>query len=220
MTTDALGYAVKFESVAVGAGAFTIRSLRDRQQYADPLGAAAAAGVSPAMWPIFGLLWPSARVLADAMLAIDIEGLRVLEVGCGLGLASLVLQRRRGDITASDCHPLAQAFLDANTRLNDLAPLKYAGGAWARSHPALGRFDLIIGSDVLYGRDHPEALAGFIERHAKPLAQVIIIDPNRGNRAAFTRRMQAQGYALTQTRVLALPGSDEAYRGRMLDYRR
>jgi len=47
----------------------------------------------------------------------------MLEVGCGLALASLVCHRRGIDVTASDCHPLASRFLLDNLRLNGLPSL-------------------------------------------------------------------------------------------------
>lgn len=215
------GYAVKFQQVAVAGGAaLEIRSLLDRQQYADPHGAAAAAGISPACWPLFGQVWPSAQKLADLMQVWEIGTRRVLEIGCGLGLASLVIHRRQGDITASDCHPLVAAFLQANLALNALPALKYANGNWSRANPALGAFDLIIGSDVLYERGHPEQLAAFIALHAAQHTEVLIVDPNRGNRAAFNRCMGLLGFACDETRIDAPLADGAAYRGRLLRYRR
>ena len=215
------GYAVKFGQVNVAGGIpLEIRSLLDRQQYADPLGEAAAAGISPACWPLFGQIWPSAQKLADLMEAYAIGTRRVLEIGCGLGLASLVVHRRQGDITASDCHPLVQTFIEANLLLNHLPAMKYCTGNWTRSNPGLGVFDLIIGSDVLYERDHPEQLAAFVEQHAAPCAEVLIVDPDRGNRAAFSRCMTRLGFAVEESKIVA-PLSDGApYRGRLLRYRR
>jgi tRNA1(Val) A37 N6-methylase TrmN6 len=63
-------------------------------------------------------------VLAEAMCSFEVAGKRILEIGCGLGLSSLVLQRRKADITASDQHPLAESFLAHNARLN-IAELAY-----------------------------------------------------------------------------------------------
>lgn len=52
------GYLTKQESIAVaGVPNLIIRSLQDRQQYADPLGDADRLGISSATWPLFGLLW-------------------------------------------------------------------------------------------------------------------------------------------------------------------
>ena len=215
------GYAVKIQRVAVAGGAdLEIRSLLDRQQYADPLGEAEAAGISPACWPLFGQVWPSAQKLADLMQTWELGACRVLEIGCGLGLASLVVHRRGGDITASDCHPLTEAFLQANLRLNCLPDMKYRTGNWGRDNPALGEFDLIIGSDVLYERNQPEQLSAFIQRHAAPCAEVLIVDPNRGNRSAFNHCMAQLGFALTETPIDAPLADGSPYKGRLLRYRR
>ena len=213
-------YLVKTEIVR-GCGAdLVLRSLFDRQQYYDPLGEAEQAGISSSNWPLFGLLWPSGRVLAEVMQTFALEGKRILEIGCGLALASLVVHRRGGDITASDCHPLAGTFLEENLKLNHLPAMKYQTGNWSRANPSLGAFDLIIGSDLLYDRDQPQALAAFIERHAAPRVEVLIVDPDRGNRASFTRHMEALGYSHQQTHITSLPGGEEPYKGRLLHYQR
>lgn len=213
-----LAYQLKFETVSGSGRDLQMRSLLDRQQFHDPLGEAEAEGISSAAWPIFGLLWPSGRVLANVMQTFELKGKRILELGCGLALASLVIHRRGGDITASDCHPLAAAFLLENLKLNDLPAMKYQTGNWSRLNPLLTRFDLIIGSDVLYDREQPQVLSQFIELHANPDVEVLIIDPDRGNRTSFNRKMGLLGYSHSETRVSALPGNGGAYKGRMLRY--
>jgi len=222
------GYLTKHEDVAIlGAADLHIRSLLDLQQYADPQGEAEAMGISSAAWPLFGLLWPSALRLARHMAARPLVlNERILEVGCGLALASLVLHRRGADTTASDCHPLAGEFLGENVRLNGLLPLTYRHGHWATPADAVadparpvvqGLFDLIIGSDVLYERDDQGLLSGFIGRHAGARAEVLIVDPNRGNRSGFTRRMAAHGFGLEEVDLTEIGGG---YRGRLLRYLR
>ena len=52
------------------------------------------------------------------MFEYQVEGLKILEVGCGIGLASLVLNHRLANITATDYHPEAGGFLNANALLN------------------------------------------------------------------------------------------------------
>ena len=109
------GYQTKVERIAVaGAQDLIVRSLLDRQQYTDPHGDALRQGISSATWPLFGLLWPSGAHLAARLARRPVRaGERILEIGCGLALASLVGHRRGADVTASDCHPLAEAFLAA-----------------------------------------------------------------------------------------------------------
>jgi predicted nicotinamide N-methyase len=227
------GYLTKHEVIEIaGAAGLVVRSLLDRQQFSDPLGIARRLGISPAMWSLFGVPWPSgARLAARLMARPSRPGERILEIGCGLALASLAAHRRGDDITASDCHPLAEAFLVRNLRLNGLAPIKYRHGRWggapvpvsegsATAAPVAGRFDFVIGSDVLYERDADGTLASFIADHAEATAEVWIVDPDRGNRAAFNRRMAEAGFTHREERLDQAAAGSPAYKGRLLVYRR
>lgn len=228
------GYLLKHESIAVvGVDNLTIRSLLDRQQYSDPLGAAERLGISSASWPLFGLLWPSGAHMAARLAQRPVTpGERILEIGCGLALASLVGHRRGADVTASDCHPLASSFLRENLHLNGLAPLPYRHGQWgvttaiedsedSSDRRLQGQFDVVMGSDLLYERDADGALAQFIALHTAAGGEVWITDPDRGNRNAFTRCMALHGFTLQEERLqtLASPGV-APYKGRMLVYTR
>jgi predicted nicotinamide N-methyase len=215
------GYSVRFQQISVAGGQpLEIRALADSQQFADLLGDAEAAGISPATWPLFGQVWPSAQKLADLMQDWKLGDDRVLELGCGLGLASLVVHRRGGNVTASDRHPLTESFLLANLALNHLPAMKYRTGNWTTPNPELGMFDLVIGSDVLYEPDQARQVSDFIECHTPHAAQVLIIDPDRGNRSDFKRRMTTLGFGLTETRLRADLQDGSRYRGRLLHYRR
>jgi len=153
-------------------------------------------------------------------LAFELDGKRILELGCGLALASMVIHRRGGDVTASDCHPLAESFLKENLRLNHLPPMKYRTGNWGRSASDMGRFDLIIGSDLLYDRNQPQALSAFIDEHSCSTVEVVIVDPDRGNISGFNRHMTGLGYTHCQSRVSRLPDGETAYKGRVHSYGR
>lgn len=218
------GYQVRTETLSLGGEDWHIRRLIDDQQYTDTQHHAADIGLPPAGWSHFGQVWPSSRVLALAMLTHPIEGLSVLEIGAGLALASLVMHRRGGNVTVSDWHPLTEAFLQHNLMLNGLGPMPYQAGNWestaATDNPALGRFDLIVGSDLLYERQQPAQLAAFIFRHATPRAVVIIVDPDRGNRVAFSRDMAALGFKLSMQVADRQLENGESYKGRFLSFTR
>lgn len=253
------GYLTKNEDVAIhGAASLSVRSLLNLQQFHDPHGTALRLGISDAIWPLFGMLWPSGLQLAAIMAKQPtIAGQRILELGCGLGLASMVCHRQGADITASDCHPLAGQFLAANTRLNGLHPMKYRFGQWGAAASAerasdeaddfdnalmdannftqhatpyalepeeqavSGQFDLIIGSDLLYERDQQARLPDYMLAHASAAAQIWIIDPDRGNRAAFSRQMAERGFGVTEKRLdREATATAPAYKGRWLVYAR
>ena len=91
------GYIVRLQDLTFGGRELSLQSLLDTQQFHDPEQVAEKLGVSPSHWSLFGVLWPSACVLAELMAHIDFRGRRILEVGSGLGLASLITRplRRR-----------------------------------------------------------------------------------------------------------------------------
>ena len=121
---------VRYQTIEFDDVDIHVRTLRDKQQYADPQEVAADLGISSASWPLFGVIWLSGEVLAHLMLTYEVEGKKILEVGCGIGLASLVLNHRLADITATDHHPEAEAFLKENVKLNKGTEIPFIRAAW------------------------------------------------------------------------------------------
>lgn len=215
------GYEVETVNHHIGGSDFRIRALLNRQQFSDPDGSAERAGVPPASWPLFGVVWPAGLALAEEMSHFPIAGKSILELGCGIALTSLVLARRGADITACDYHPLAEAFLQHNVALNQLPALPFRTAPWLGPNPLLGRYDLIVGSDLLYERDHATLLAGFIAQHTHPASQVLIADPGRGYVSTFSALMANLGYvrsakAMAMANSIGMPDS----RGQLFSFLR
>lgn len=208
----------RYQTFEFGDTDIHLRTLRDLSQYADEDGAAEKLDISSALWPLFGVVWPSGQVLAHLMLDYDVAGKRILEAGCGIALASLVLNQRNADITATDYHPAVEDFLSENIRINQQKPIPFVRADWADTDTGLGLFDLIIGSDLLYNRSHVGVLSGFIDRHAKPNCEVILVDPGRGHHANFSKTMTALGYAHSQCKPDDTSYLTEPFKGQILRY--
>jgi predicted nicotinamide N-methyase len=103
--------------------------------------------------PYWAELWPAALALAEAL--PDVEGLRVVELGCGLGVPSLVAAARGADVTATDWAADAIALLAGNAARNGLE-LTAEQRDWR--DPWDARFDLALAADVLYEQRNVEPL--------------------------------------------------------------
>jgi predicted nicotinamide N-methyase len=211
---------IRYQTIEFGDMDIHLRTLRDKLQFLDIDSVAENLGISSAMWPLFGVVWDSSEVLAHHMFDYKIKGKRILEVGCGIALSSLMLNRRLADITATDYHPEVGPFLLKNVLLNEGKPIPFVRTGWEDENSGLGLFDLVIGSDLLYERNHTSLLSNFIEQHAKPDCDVVIVDPGRGHHANFSKKMVALGYSHTQNKPANSDYLDKPFPGQILSYHR
>ena len=127
--------------------------------------------------PYWAELWPSSLALARAVRARALRGRRVVELGCGLGLASVVAALSGGRVLATDWSPDALAFTAENARRNGAA-LAVTSCDWAQPHllEARAPWDLVIASDVLYEQRNVELLLALLPKLA---GEAWIADPGR-----------------------------------------
>lgn len=159
-------------------------------------------------------------MLANLMLDYDIEHKSILEIECGIGLASLVLNKRKAKISATDSNPDVKDFLEKNVALNNGSPIPFTCTYWSEEKPELGLFDVIIGSDLLYEIDSINDLAEFIGHHSKPLCEVIIVDTGRFLHSRFNHRMEKLGFLCRESKPKQTPYLNTSFSGRILTYRR
>jgi predicted nicotinamide N-methyase len=145
--------------------------------------------------PYFGTIWPSARALSETIWEMRelFQGKRVLELGCGLALPSIVAAKAGARVIATDYHPEVPVFLKRNLELNQVDSVAYERIDWSKGFPELGPLDWIIGSDVLYERQHALFLAQVVTHYRTNKGRAIIADPARPYLQAFVDEMKRLG---------------------------
>ena len=209
-----------YQTVEFGKTDIHLCTLRDKQEFYDPDGVAEKLGISSAMWSLFGVVWPSGMVLAHFIDGYGTDTKRILEVGCGMALSSLLLNKQSADITATDYHPETGKFLQRNALLNDDQSIAYEQVDWADGNDDLGLFDLIIGSDLLYEDQHIALLANFIEDHSKPTCEVILVDPGRGRKNKINKLMVEFGFSSTYSKPSHTDYLEKEFKGHILKFER
>ncbi len=144
--------------------------------------------------PYWAELWPSGVALAE-LLASDAAALRharVLELGCGLGLPSIVAAHLGAQVTATDYYPEALDLLHVNAALNGVS-LRTREVDW-RTPPDLGRFDVVIAADVLYERWQTPAMVDMLARTVLPQGKAFVVDPDRITAKDFASAATFRGF--------------------------
>lgn len=163
--------------------------------------------------PYWAELWPSAHVLAGALAARDLAGLRVVELGCGVGLPSVVAALRGADVLATDWYDAALAFTAANAaaagaRVHTLR-LDWNAPPDNLVHPG-GGFDLALGADVLYEERNGPALAALLPRLLRPGGEVLVADPRRPHAEGLMAPLAEAGWSHVREDVVHGGRPDES----------
>lgn len=134
--------------------------------------------------PYWAELWPAGLALAQA-LPERLDGVRVVELGCGLGVPSLVAAARGAETTAIDWAVEAVELLRENAARNGII-LTAAAADWRTFG---GAYDLALAADVLYEERNVEPLLELLPRLAP---EVLLAEPGRPHAAAFLTRAGAR----------------------------
>jgi predicted nicotinamide N-methyase len=192
---DGFAYDLCVRTERVGGREYELLTLRDFESAVTVLCDVVLGGADQRWFedlcPMFGVIWPAARGLADAVAELDLAGRRLLELGCGLALPSLVAATAGARVVATDQHPHAPVFLAENLRRNGFVDGFAQGSAARLVFRALDwrgavpdgvderGFDYVVASDVLYTRDMPGRVAAAFARFLAPGGTGLLTDPGR-----------------------------------------
>jgi len=144
--------------------------------------------------PYWADLWPSARALARTLALRRVGGMRVLELGCGLGLPSVVAALGGARACASDWAPEAVAAARANAARNGVQ-VEGLVVDWRAPEALTQRapWDLVVAADVLYEDRNVAPLLELLPRLA---GEVLLADPGRSAASGFLARAEER-FAVT-----------------------
>lgn len=137
----------------------------------------------PHLLPYWGELWPSGIELARRLAGRSLRGARVVELGCGLGVASIAAARAGGRVLATDWSWSALETVELNARRNDVA-VETLRVSWEEPEElvARGPWDLVLAADVIYEQEKVPLLLDLLTRLD---SEVWIGDPGRPPLAGF-----------------------------------
>lgn len=155
--------------------------------------------------PYWAELWPSARVLAERVLAEPVaratgsgRARTLLELGCGLGLVTIAAMRVGWDVTASDYYADALRFTRANAwRALGREPAVQLID-WRHLPTDMGRFDRVVAADVLYERPYGALVPRVLAQSLVRSGDALIADPGRVGVDAFVASCAELGLPIAE----------------------
>jgi predicted nicotinamide N-methyase len=147
--------------------------------------------------PYWSVLWRSGVELARELDAVELRGLRVVELGCGLAVPSIAAARAGAEALATDSHAEALELVAENARGNDVR-IETALVDWAQPDTLVSRapYDLALAADVLYERSSVAPLLSLLPRLAP---EAWLADPGRPAADAFLDEARRRGWRVETT---------------------
>lgn len=144
-------------------------------------------------------VWGSSLLLSAFLSCLDLTDIRTLEVGGGHGLCSIVAALRGSQVCMTDLVLDATELCKKSAELNGIrsdqtSSLEFKKLDWndLGSVPE-GKFDLVLGADVLFFRGCVVPVAKTIEKALCPGGTALIADPCRLNEEDFTETLAELG---------------------------
>ncbi len=171
-------YNLEWADIQVGQVKLKILQIRDLEDYL--VSNIETRGLSLENFPYWAMVWDAALVLADFLVKQEPQpDSKILEIGAGLGFAGLCAAARGHRVTLTDNIPDALAFARLSIDHNNLTNVQVEYLDW--TNPTLeGKFNWIVGSDILYEQKNFEPLMKVLARYLLPGGRVYLAQGIRG----------------------------------------
>lgn len=195
---DMHGFPRTARTVHLGAMSIQIETVRSFDALLDQYAESDPTAVDRI--PYFAQLWPAAIALAKFLVEPPnasppklFSGLRAIELGCGLGLPSIVAARLGATVLAVDFHPDNETLFRRNAAVNNVGDIQYLTADWS-ALSGVRPFDLVLGSDLLYERRTLNSLVDTMTRLCAPGGTILLSDPGRDAVQPVVAEIESRGF--------------------------
>jgi predicted nicotinamide N-methyase len=190
MRTDALSNSA-VDDISIPIGSLAVRMLAPRRREESDSRISFWWGITSA-----------AVALARHMEAREsLRGQRVVELGCGLGLAGTTAGLLGADVLFTDYVPEALEFARKNAQLNGLTDQTIKSALLDWENPGkMEPFNIVLGSEILYDYFFHSSLIKLLQTILEPGGTVILADRKRLVVTRFLGRLADLGFRCVETR--------------------
>ncbi len=163
-------------------------------------------------FPLWSKIWEASIVLANHISAMPVDPQRhLLEIGCGVGVVGVVAAFYGHRVTMTEYNLDSLNFARANAQVNRTAESllpQIVELDWTK--PALeGRFNVILGSEVVYKEEYFEPLLGLFKRYLKPQGEILLAEGLRKTSMTFFERMSDTFDIKAHKKILRAKGKEK-----------
>ncbi len=190
MQTNVLSSSVADE-ISIPIGSLNVRMLAPRGQE-DP-------GSRISFW--WGITSSAIALARHIEAGGSLRGHRVIELGCGLGLAGITAGLLGADVLFTDYVPEALAFAHKNAQMNGLTDQAVKSALLDWEDPGeIEPQSLVLGSEILYDYFFHGSLIKLLKIILQPGGKIILADRKRLVVTRFLGRLVDQGFRCEETR--------------------
>jgi predicted nicotinamide N-methyase len=139
------------------------------------------------------VLWPAAIALAHEVATRTLANKRVLELGAGTGLPGIVAASLGARVVQTDRQQLALHVCKQNAERNGVARVEHRLADWT-TWDDISRYDVILGSDILYAEPLHPHLRKIFETNLADGGVVLLSDPFRETSFKFLETLEREGW--------------------------
>ncbi len=151
-------------------------------------------------WFYWNRVWASEVALSEFLIQEfypdSLKGKKIVELGCGTGLAGLVSGKLGGVPTFSDKVPMVMESIQEACRLNRIKDFSTLILDWAKPKGLTQQYDIVLGSEIFYDDTFLEDICRLLNQIMPVGGTGFFCDPNRLGLEAVDSSF-AQNFTLT-----------------------